>query len=71
MRPDRAQSGLRVFRAKAALAMPKTDSTKATITEKCPISMIMWKWERALGREGFHEIFFGEFTPARFSSMGM
>ncbi len=43
IRPDRAQSGLRVFRAKAALAMPKTDNTKATITEKWPISMIMGK----------------------------
>lgn len=46
MRPDRAQSGLRVFSAKAELAMPKTDSTNATITEKCPISMIMQEWGR-------------------------
>jgi len=70
MRPDRAQSGLRVFRANAALAIPKTDSTKATITEKCPISMIMWNGNVPLGGEGLHEIFFGEFDACAFEFHG-
>ena len=71
MRPDRAQSGLRVFRAKAALAMPKTDNTKATITEKCPISIIMWNGNVPYGARVFMKSFLGSSTPARLSSMGM
>ena len=70
MRPERAQSGLRVFRANAALAIPKTDNTKAMMTEKCPISMIMWNGNVPLGGEGFHEIFFGEFDARAFQLHG-